>query len=295
MSLPEAETRYIQLSQDRRLSYCEYGDPAGRPVFYHHGTPGSRLEPHFGHRAGKDHGYRIIALDRPGIGHSDEVKGRTLLDWPSDINEVATQLGIDHFGVVGVSGGGPYALACSYAMPDQVDFAVLMGSWAPVAEEPALWQAMAPLDRVFGRLSRSAPWAFYLPFSLIGVAAKLLPPQGFIRSIDSSMSDADRELMQDDSIARFFAEDVKEAFRQGVRAPADDALILYGEWGFRVGEIPVAVDLHHGSEDKFAPPSYATYLNDELPRSNLHLHPGQGHLFVMTLFDKVFEQLPNRA
>lgn len=180
-------------------------------------------------------------------------------------------------------------------MPDRIDFAVLMGSWGPVAEAPALWQAMAPLDRFFGKLSRHAPWAFALPFSLLGYAAKLLPPQGFIRAIDSSMSDADRRLMQDEEMARFLAQDVKEAFRQGVRGPAYDALCLYGEWGFRVAEITVAVEVYHGGEDKFAPPSYATYLNDALSDSHLHLYKDQGHLFVMTLFDTVFEDLARRA
>jgi len=285
------ETRYIQLRDGRQISYCEYGDPEGRPVFYFHGTPGSRYEAEFSNPAGREYGYRILALDRPGIGHSDYVNGRRLLDWPRDIDEVAEQLEIDTFGVIGVSGGGPYALACCQAMSGRLDFSVLMGSWAPVAEESALWNEMAPLDRFFGRLSRVAPWAFHVPFSFLGFAAKKLSPRGFIRSIDSSMSDADRELMSNEEMARFFAEDVKEAFRQGVRGPADDAITLYREWGFRVEEITVDVDLHHGKEDKFAPFSFAIYLDEKLPRSRLHPYPGEGHLFVMKLFSTLFEQV----
>ncbi len=33
----------LKLSDGRRLSYAEYGDPDGQAVFLVHGTPGSRL------------------------------------------------------------------------------------------------------------------------------------------------------------------------------------------------------------------------------------------------------------
>lgn len=109
------------------------------------------------------------------------------------------------------------------------------------------------------------------------------------------MSEADRDLMSDEEMARFSAEDVKEAFRQGVRGPADDAIILYGEWGFGAEEIRVEVDLYHGKEDKFAPFSFALYLDEILPRSRLHPYPGEGHLFVMKLFGRVFEQVSSQG
>lgn len=223
------ETQLIQLGHERQIAYCEYGDPDGSPVFYFHGTPGSRYEPMFGDRAAREYGYRILALDRPGIGRSDYIKGRTLLDWPQDVHEVAKHLEIERFGVIGVSGGGPYALACGYALSDYLEFIVLMGSWGPVAQQPKLWQEMAPLDRFFGKLSRRIPQAFYIPFSLLGYAAKWLSPYSFMKLLESSMSQADKELMSDEEMARFFVEDVKEAFRQGARGSADDAIALYRE------------------------------------------------------------------
>jgi pimeloyl-ACP methyl ester carboxylesterase len=103
------------------------------------------------------------------------------------------------------------------------------------------------------------------------------------------MCEADKELMLDEEIARFFAEDVKEAFQQGVRGPADDAIILYEEGGVGVEEIQAEVELYHGEEDKFAPYKYAIYLDEKLPHSKLHRYPGESHLFVLNLFDEVFE------
>ncbi len=152
MSKHQPDTQFASVRGDRRVAYCEYGDPGGTPVFYFHGTPGSRYEPAYGDRAAKEYGYRIIALDRPGIGRSEYVRKRSLQDWPLDVEEIAKLLGIERFGVIGVSGGGPYALACCYAIPDRIEFSVLMGSWAPVSAEPELWEEMAPLDRFFGKL-----------------------------------------------------------------------------------------------------------------------------------------------
>ena len=291
MSVTEIDTRHLELVDGRELAYCDYGDPKGQPIFYFHGTPGSRFEAQFSEEAGKTHGYRVIALDRPGLGGSEIQPGRTVLDWPRDVAAAADQLGFENFGVIGVSGGGAYALACAHALPERLDSCTVMGSWAPVAEDPSLWKAMAPLDRFFGRISGAAPLLFYAPFSMIGLAARWLPAPAFIKSLDSSMCEADRRLMQDADMAAFFAHDIQEAFRQGVRGPADDAMLLYQDWGFQLAEIQSKVRILHGSEDRFAPISFARALERMLPHSTLEEYPGQGHLFVVRLFEELFGEL----
>lgn len=44
-------------------------------------------------------------------------------------------------------------------------------------------------------------------------------------------------------------------------------------------------------EGRFAPYSYAVYLDEQLPQSRLHGYPGQGHLFLLRLFEEVFAQV----
>ena len=36
--------RCATLRDGRALSFAEFGDPSGKPVFYFHGFPGSRIE-----------------------------------------------------------------------------------------------------------------------------------------------------------------------------------------------------------------------------------------------------------
>ena len=53
----------------RTLGVCVWGDPAGAPVFWLHGTPGSRMLRHDvdGYRA---HRLHVCTYDRPGYGLS---------------------------------------------------------------------------------------------------------------------------------------------------------------------------------------------------------------------------------
>ncbi len=162
-----------------------------------------------------------------------------------------------------------------------------MGSWAPIATTN-LALDMAPLDQLFFSLASRSTFLFSLPFSWFVISSRYLSPQLFIKSMDSSLCEADRKLLSDAEMAAFFQEDVKEAFAQGVRGPADEAILLYKDWGFELGEINMAVYIIHGEDDKFAPHSFAVYLDKTLPNSTLKTYSGQGHLFLITAFDEVF-------
>lgn len=68
---------------------------------YLHGTPSCRLEPAaFGVAdAASRRGIRLIAPDRPGIGRSDALPERRVLDYPADIAFLADHLRIGRFAV----------------------------------------------------------------------------------------------------------------------------------------------------------------------------------------------------
>lgn len=87
------------LPDGRKLGYAQYGSPTGRPIFYMHGFPGSRLEAAGFDDLGKELGARIISVDRPGIGWSSPQPGRTLLDFPKDVEQLGNHLGLDRYSV----------------------------------------------------------------------------------------------------------------------------------------------------------------------------------------------------
>src|SRR5262249_6304609 len=109
----------VTLADGRAIGYAEYGVADGIPIFEFHGLPGSR---HYSLRADalEAAGARLVTLERPGFGLSDPKPGRTLLDWPNDVAEVANHFGFDRFAVLGYSAGGPNAIATGYVLPDRV-------------------------------------------------------------------------------------------------------------------------------------------------------------------------------
>ena len=54
-----------------RLAYAEFGAMSGTPDFYFHDSGSSRLEASLLHQSAQRDGFRIIAIDRPGIGQSE--------------------------------------------------------------------------------------------------------------------------------------------------------------------------------------------------------------------------------
>ena len=121
----------IRLQDGRRLTYAEYGDPHGSPLFFLHGGNDSRLVGAIIDRSAFDLGIRIIAPDRPGYGRSDFQPGRTLLDWAADLAELAAALSIGRFAIAGHSGGGPHALAVAHALPERCAGVTLIASAGP--------------------------------------------------------------------------------------------------------------------------------------------------------------------
>lgn len=143
----------FKLSDGRRLGYAQYGNLEGYPIFLFHGNPGSRLS--WGLIPGSPflQGVHIIAPDRPGYGLTD-FKKNALENWPTDITELADHLGIDKFVVFGPSGGGPFALACAWKIPDRLTAAGVFGSVGPNVPEATegviksvrlLWKISSPL------------------------------------------------------------------------------------------------------------------------------------------------------
>lgn len=90
----------MTLPDGRKLGYAQYGQLTGKPIFWLHGLPGSRTEAAYFHDIGLELGVRMIGTDRPGMGLSTPSPGRTLLDWPKDLECLAEHLGIEEYAVV---------------------------------------------------------------------------------------------------------------------------------------------------------------------------------------------------
>lgn len=116
----------------RRLSFAEYGVPRGNAVIWMHGTPGARRQIPFEARAyAHENDIRIIGIDRPGIGSSTPHLYDNVYEWTADLERLMEVLAIDKAHIIGLSGGGPYALAAGAAFPDRIHGVGVIGEWRP--------------------------------------------------------------------------------------------------------------------------------------------------------------------
>jgi pimeloyl-ACP methyl ester carboxylesterase len=129
--------RTVHTPDGRLLAVEDRGDPAGRPVLVHHGTPNSKLVIRYGlyERDAAERGLRLISYGRPGYGESSPQPGRTVADTAADVRMICTQLGINRLATWGHSGGGPHVLACAALLPDLVTAAASLASLAPFDAE----------------------------------------------------------------------------------------------------------------------------------------------------------------
>lgn len=284
------KAQFITATGGRRIAFYEYGAPDGEPVIFCHGT-GSHVHVMLLHNAAKKLGYRIVAPDRPGIGLSDFDPKRKLLDGADDIAVLADHLGIDRFGVIGVSGGGPTLLACAYKLAGRLTFVLDLAGAAPLYTDPAALKELGTVDRLYAKLGTHMPlWLFQIPFSLLGFQQKMLKnPKAFANMMRSSMCKADMELFEVPEMQYLFMRDFQELFRQGARGAALDAQLIYLPWEFDIHRIRVHVDIHQGSDDRWIPPSFSRYLAKMIPDATLKMFPGQGHFCHMVYAEETLK------
>jgi pimeloyl-ACP methyl ester carboxylesterase len=285
------EDRTLHLPDGRRLGYAVYGDPRGRPVFYFHGWPSSRLEARLHAATALQHSVRLIAIDRPGFGLSDFQPHRTLLRWPWDVAAVATALSIPRFAVIGVSGGGPHALACAYKIPERLTSVALLGSLGPLDEPQATAGMMVQNQRLFS-LARQAPWLLRL---LLEWRTRQMRRDftRFIPRVTQDMAAADHTTFAAHPQMRSqMREAFVEAYRSGARGASWEARVFTQPWGFRLVDISHEILLWQGEDDRNVPLAMGHALAAMLPHCRATFFPEEGHISLFLHLSTLFDQIP---
>ena len=274
------EVRELRLRDSRRLSYSEHGAGGGKPIFYFHGWPGSRLEAKLAAPTAERFNARLIAVDRPGFGLSDFKPNRTLLDWPLDVAELADALGIDRFAVAGVSGGGPYALACARRIPERLTSVAVVCGLGPM-ELPSVRAGMSPLARRTFYLCRNAPWLLRMVFART-VWRLRRDFKWYLAHISDALPPADRRALFESDLKDIIVASTLEAVRFGTRGSAWEGRLYASPWPFRLEDIAKEVHLWHGEEDATVPASMGRHVAATLAKCRPRFYPGEGHFSLIT-------------
>jgi len=279
----------LTLSDGRKLGFACYGPQSETVVFHFHGSAGSRFERPVEEVILHDLGIRLISVDRPGHGLSDFQRDRKLLDWPGDVKQLAAHLGISNFYVMGLSAGGPHALACAYELRDQVRACAVVSGPAP-PERPHPYRGLSISHRIITFIFRNIAW---LTFEMRRGMHRLAG--GDVDTLRAKLLAGfplvDREILQAESNLQMMIEEIREGYCQGWKGPATDDTVTFSPWAFPLNQISTRVDIWHGDMDQNIPPDQARYNQNNIPSSRLTIWPEMGHLSLLAKWREVLNAL----
>jgi pimeloyl-ACP methyl ester carboxylesterase len=268
----------ITLNDGRALGFAEKGPSRGRPVFHFNGYPGSRLEiTLIDNNILNKLNVRLIGVDRPGMGLSDFKKGRSILDWPDDILELANYLNLEKFAIEGVSGGSPYSLACAFKIPQYLTSCAVIGGIGPM-----------DFKKVVG--SRALYFIIKHLYFLLRISMYFQSKTARnVKKMESKwkksfhkLTQADQKILNDPVNISMFLEEGAEAFKQGSKGVSYEGRLYTYPWQFKLEDIKpdLKVFLFHGELDSVVPISIAKSVSKLIPNCISIIYPDEGHYSV---------------
>lgn len=276
-----SSTQVATARDGRTLTFAEWGEPAGFPVFTLHGTPGSRFNRHYDESTYAEVGARVITYDRPGYGGSDRHLGRRVVDCADDVAALADTLGIERFAVIGGSGGGPHALAVAARLPERVTKVTCAVGIAPYdAPDLDFLEGMDPLN------VQELDWALHgeevlvpeLEREATEMLERVAADPAKIIGDEWGLSEADRAELARTERHEIIRQSTSEAVRNGVWGWVDDDLCFVRPWGFDIAEIRVPTRVTYGTTDVLVPRGHGEWLARNVPGAEVVIEEGHGHI-----------------
>lgn len=273
----------MTLHDGRTLAYMDRGPREGTPVLYFHGFQGSRLE-----RMGVPDellarlNIRLISPDRPGIGLSTPARGRTVVDWASDVKELAEHLlgPGQPFSILGFSAGATYALACgrlpglrAIAMAGSLGLPHLIANWRRFSAET--W-----------RILLSAKLANFRQATFLEIEKKHRDRlfnhwENYIEDVKRGLSADDRRILSQPEVEESFRQNRRESYAQGPGYLLQEIQAIYSDPHIDLAQLAACtVLIVHGIEDQVVPVEVARDLRERIPGSGYQELPRCGHYFV---------------
>jgi len=276
--------RAVETGDGRILLVSDLGEPTGPAMLSFHGSGMGRIvfPPYLDDAL--ERGARVLSYDRPGLGGSTRLAGHRVADCSDDVRAIADALDLDRIAVWGISGGGPFALACAARLPELVWAVASVESVAPVESGDAANARWDDLDAARAEFAERA-------------AADFERSADLDRMIECYLSDdlcpADVAALHG-SVGEWFAADARDALAVGGDGWFDESFAREHDWGFDLTDITVPVLIMHGRKDVWVDPAEASRLADAIPGSELRMSDEDGHISLLHRLPEVTDWLLSR-
>ena len=279
-------SRVLRLPGGRRIGYAEYGSPDGLPAIALHGTPGCRYMFALTDAAARARGLHIIAPERPGYGLSDAHRFDTLAETALDVEALADALGLQRFALIGVSGGGPHAIAAAASLKERVLRMALIAPVGPVAGSEHI--RMSHFHHFIFSYLAPSPHAAGAFFFGLRTMIDWTPAMAY-HLLMQRVTQTDSALLQRTDVRENLQTTIREGLRTGVEGPLQDLRLYCGPWYLPLGEIEVPTLIWQGSADTIVPPDAAYHLAGTLPNCRLEVIEGAGHYWIFGGMERVLD------
>lgn len=275
------DVRLIKLPDGRRLAYTEYGERTGYPLFHCHSQGSSRLEAASFHLEAKQAGFRVIAIDRPGIGLSDFHAKTSIAAFSEDMLYLAEQLRCSRFGLLASGAGTPFALAIADQYPERVSVLLGMSSSFPIFTEQG---------SVVQRLLRLSAAAVLKSSILLRHWRGALSHGRYLQRLLESLSYADKRVFENPRVLELLENDVREALRQGARGVASDCALQFSSLPLNFAQLNTPCHFWQGSAEGSSARVRAERFIKRLSNAHLHEVINRGRYFYLRYMEDVFAQ-----
>ena len=273
----------------RSVAWASWGVDGGRRLLQFHGTPGSRLGPTRDLALYERLNAHVVTFDRPGYGQSTPQRDRTILSVADDALAIADRLEWDRFSVLGISGGGPHALAVGVRAPRRViKLGLAVGGPPTELVDP---DDLIALNRE-GRRRAEEEGRESLEAFLAEPAAQI--PADPVGVLEAAMADAppvDREMLKRTDVRDVLAASLREAFANGPLGWYDDSWRLSTPWDFRLEEVGVPVHMWYGAIDRNVPIRAVEAMAARLTVASFDVIPDAGHLGWLAHEEEILQTL----
>ena len=273
--------RIVATPDGRVLAVQEAGDPDGRPVLVHMGTPNSRhlYGPNAADAA--ERGLRLICYDRPGYGGSTPQPGRSHVSCAADVRTICAALQIERLGIWGISGGGAHALACAALLPDLAVGVASLAGLAPWGAEGLDWFDGMGQDNVEDfQLFLADPAASRVKMEKDREEMLAASAHDVAEVMKTLLTPTDAAVLSGE-LADYLVFSSHEGLAPGSEGWWEDGVAQAGPWGFELDEISVPVMVMHGRQDKFVPFDHGQWLAAHVPGVDARLLDDDGHLTLL--------------
>lgn len=266
------------------------GDPDGTPVVLIHGTPDSRLARHPDASIVTDLGVRLIAIDRPGFGHTTADPDATPHSFAADVAALLDHFAIASAHLVAWSAGAIWALGCADVLAVRVRSVTVVGGLVPFEAfaDPLVRDAAG--DARIGMVEAAEELG--PDFAAEMIAGLLVPdPPTPAAALEHRREAGSAALSAIPGADAQMAAACCDAVHNGAAGLVRDVTVQLGPSGVDLARVTVPTRFLTGSNDTTCPPGFAHWYAAHVPGASVDIVADAGHGLLLTHWREVLARV----